>query len=109
MAMLQCKDCEFFSRDLHGGVMLRCDPFGTVKEPECIQKLQLIRLDGLLRSYQAVLHWYQKMSPMQEKMMRFMEREINDIDEADRWKFTDESQPHDDETTNDPPGDGEYR
>ena len=70
--MLQCKDCEFYSRSIQGGVMLRCDPFSTIKEPECLQKWQLVRLDGLLRSYQAILNWYQKISPMQEKMMLFM-------------------------------------
>jgi hypothetical protein len=85
--MLQCRECEYFSQDSHGGIMLRCDPFGTIKEPECLQKWQLIRLDGLFRSYQAVLGWYSRMTPMQEKMMKFMEREMGDIDEAERWKY----------------------
>lgn len=89
--MLQCKDCEFFSRDdATGRFDLRCDPFSTIKEPACLQKLQLVRLDALLRSYQAMLQWYQKLAPMQEKMFDFMKREMDDIEDADRWKYEDD-------------------
>ena len=85
--MLQCKDCEFFSRDSAGRIMLRCDPFSTIKDPSCLEKWQLLRLDGLLQAYQATLRWYQKLAPMQEKMFEFMKREMDDIDEADSWKY----------------------
>ena len=88
--MIQCKDCEYFSRDeATGRIILRCDPFSTIKEPQCLEKWQLIRLDGLLQAYQTTLRWYQKLAPMQEKMFKFMEREMDDIDEADSWKYDD--------------------
>ena len=89
--MIQCKDCEYFSRDESSGrIMLKCDPFSTIKEPECLAKMQLLRLDGLLQMYQGMMKWYQKMAPMQEKMMDFMQREIDDIDESDSWKIDEE-------------------
>ena len=85
--MLQCKDCEYFYRDEQTNrVILRCDPFGTIKEPECLQKWQLVRLDGLLQAYHNTLRWYQRLAPMQEKMFELMKREIEDLDDADSWK-----------------------
>ena len=86
--MLQCKDCEYFSRDeATGRIILRCDPFSTIKEPDCLGKWQLLRLDGLLQAYHATLRWYQKLAPMQEKMFDMMKREMEDIDDADDWKY----------------------
>jgi len=93
--VLQCKDCEFFSRDEKTGrIMLRCDPFSNVKEPACVEKQQLLRLDGLLRAYYAQLRWYQKLGPMQEKMFELMKREMQDLDDSDSWKegYDDEDQ-----------------
>ena len=85
--MLQCKDCEFYYRDEQTGrMMLRCDPFSTIKEEACLYKWQLVRLDGLLQAYHSTLRWYQKLAPMQEKMFEMMQREIDDIDDADSWK-----------------------
>jgi len=85
--MLQCKDCEYFSRDEQTGrIMLGCDPFSTIKEPACLEKLQLLRMDGLLRLYQGTLQWHQKLAPMQEKMFEMMKREMDDLDDADSWK-----------------------
>ena len=85
--MLQCEECEFFSRDQASGrIMLRCDPFGTVKEPECLAKWQLVRLDGLLQAYHVTLRWYQKLAPLQEKMFEMMKREIDDFDDGESWK-----------------------
>ncbi len=85
--MQQCKDCEYFYRDEETNrIILRCDPFSTIKEPECLQKWQLMRLDGLLQAYQNTLRWYQRLAPMQEKMFEFMKREMEDLDEADSWK-----------------------
>ena len=97
--MLQCKDCEYFSRDDKGRIQLRCDPFATIKEPECIQKWQLLRQDALLQSYHAMLSWYQKLAPMQEKMFDFMKRELDDQEDADSWKYQ-EDDPEDPENEN---------
>ena len=95
--MLQCKDCEFFSRGPGGVVTLRCDPFATIKEPECLTKWQLAKLDTMVRAYQATLEMYQRLAPLQEKMMRHMEREIDDVEEADAWKqaYDDEDEDED--------------
>jgi hypothetical protein len=66
--------------------MLRCDPFSTIKEPECLTKWQLIKLETMVRAYQATLQVYERLAPLQEKMFRHMEREIDEVDEADAWK-----------------------
>lgn len=94
--MLQCNDCEFFNRDDKGRMQLRCDPFSTIKEPECLSKWQLLRQEALLQSYQAMLRFYQKMGPMQEKMFEFMKREMDDIDDADSWKYQEDDEEQDD-------------
>ena len=88
--MLQCKDCEFFQRDEKGRIQLRCDPFSTIKEPECLAKWQLLRQDALLQAYQVTLQWYQRLAPMQEKMFEYMKREMDDIDDSDNWKHQDD-------------------
>ena len=88
--MLQCCDCEFFTREASGRIVLRCDPFGTIKEPECLKKWQLLRLDGLLGAYHATLQWQQKIAPLQEKMFEFMKREMDDLEESDNCKYDDD-------------------
>lgn len=85
--MIQCADCEFFHRDLSGKARFSCDPFVNIKEPECLNKWQLIKLDTMVRAYEATLQVYNRLAPMQEKMFRHMEREIDDLDEADNWKM----------------------
>ena len=64
----------------------KCDPFTNIKEPECIAKWQLIRLDMLLASYQGMLQWYGKLAPIQDKLIKYMQKEINEIDESEEWK-----------------------
>ena len=85
--MIQCKECEFFTRDdATGRILLGCDPFQTIKEPACLEKGQLLRLDSLLQSYHSTLRLNQKFAPMQEKMFEFLKREMDDVDESDSWK-----------------------
>lgn len=88
--MIQCKDCEFFHRDEQGRIRFTCDPFSTIKEPECLSKWQLIKADQLVQAYQATLAYYQKFAPLQEKMFKFVQREMNDIDETEKWKLADD-------------------
>jgi hypothetical protein len=88
--MIQCKDCELYQSDYDGTRAFKCDPFTNIKEPECIAKWQLIRLDMLLASYQGMLKWYGKMAPLQDKIIQFMQREINELDESDSWKLDDD-------------------
>ncbi|HSW45586.1 MAG TPA: hypothetical protein VLM89_08445 [Phycisphaerae bacterium] len=91
--MIQCSQCEHFLRGPGGQMRLTCDPFSTIREPECLAKWQLIKIDMMVQAYQATLDMYRRLAPMQEKMFRHMEREIDDIDEADRWKSDEEDDP----------------
>ena len=95
--MIQCKDCEFCEMGPGDKRTFKCDPFTNIKEPECIAKWQLIRLDMLLASYQGMLKWYGKMAPLQDKIIQFMQREINELDEADQWKTDDDDEPEEEE------------
>ena len=97
--MIQCQDCQFFHRDTSGRISFSCDPFGNIVEPECLVKWELIKLDQMVQAYQATVDFYRKLAPMQEKMFKAMERELEDIDESERWK--------DDEQTDEGQGDGD--
>jgi hypothetical protein len=85
--MLQCAECEFCQHDAAGNVRLTCDPFVNIKEPECLAKWQLIKIETMVQAYQATLKVYERLAPMQEKMFRHMEREIDEIEETDSWKY----------------------
>jgi len=84
--MIQCKDCEFCDLSGEGQVQLKCNPFANIKEPECLLKWQLLRLDLMTRAYMMTVAEYQKLAPLQEKLYKHMSREMEDMDEADRWK-----------------------
>jgi hypothetical protein len=85
--MIQCTDCELCELAPDGRRTFKCDPFSNIKEPECLAKWQLIRLDMLVASYQGMLKWYGKLAPLQDKIFKYMKREIDDMDESDRWKL----------------------
>lgn len=85
--MIQCEQCEFCGTGPDGRKVFKCDPFSNVKEPECIAKWQLIRLDMLLTTYQDMVKWYGRLAPLQDKIFKFVQREINDMDESDQWKL----------------------
>ena len=101
--MIQCKDCEYFHRNPDGEISFGCDPFGTIKEPECLAKWQLIKSNQMVATYQATLDYYRKLAPMQEKMFKVVERELEDMDESEKWKVDDdeEDQPSDEGDTED--------
>ena len=88
--MIQCKDCEFCEMAPDGQVQLKCNPFASIKEPECLTKWQLLRLDLMTRAYMMTVAEYRKLAPLQEKMYRRMSRELEDMDEADSWKQDDD-------------------
>ncbi|MBN1795060.1 MAG: hypothetical protein JW804_00145 [Sedimentisphaerales bacterium] len=90
--MIQCKDCELCEFGENGQRSFRCDPFCNIKEPECLAKWQLIRLDMLVSSYQGMLQWYRKMEPMQNKIFKYMQQEIDSMDESENWKIDDEDE-----------------
>lgn len=90
--MIQCKDCELCEAGPNGKRIFRCDPFNNIKEPECIAKWQLIRLDMLVASYQGMLKWYGKLAPLQDKLFKYMQREIDELDETEKWKLEEENE-----------------
>lgn len=94
--MMQCKDCEFFRRSESGEIAFACDPFSTIKEPECLAKWQLLKINQMVSSYQAQLQYYHKLAPLQEKMFKVVERELDDMNESEKWKDSDEEEDSDD-------------
>lgn len=91
--MIQCSECEHFVRGPDGQMTFKCDPLGNIKEPECLIKWQILRaaelgqkMDRMVAAYEATLEIYKRFAPLQEKMFRHLEREIDEADEADSWK-----------------------
>ena len=95
--MIQCKDCELCEFRENGQRIFKCDPFLNVKEPECIAKWQLLRLDTLVASYQEMLKWYNKMAPLQDKLFKYMEKEVDSMDESEQGKLEEEDEDENDE------------
>jgi len=85
--MIQCKDCEFCVIGPDGSIQLKCHPYQNIKEPECLTKWQLLKLDTMVRAYLSTVAQYKKLAPMQEKMMKAMEREIEELEEGEKWKY----------------------
>ena len=96
--MRQCEDCEYFSRNPDGTPHLLCDPFSNILEPSCLAKWQIFHLETISRSHEATLAMHRRLAPLQEKMIRHVEREIEETEEADRWKVTDDDEESDDES-----------
>jgi hypothetical protein len=94
--MIQCEQCELCEKGPDGRKMFKCDPFSNIKEAECLAKWQLLRLDMLLGSYQNMLKWYSKLGPLQDKIFKYVQREINDMEETEGWKFDQEAEGEDD-------------
>jgi hypothetical protein len=94
--MQSCAGCEFFQRDEAGRISFTCDPFGNVKEPACLLKWQLIKINQMVDAYQTTLRYYEKLAPMQDRLFKAMEHELGDMDESEKWK-----QPGDDEEETD--------
>ncbi len=88
--MINCKECEFCKVSPDGRLAFACDPFGNVKEPECINKWMLLKMNMMVEAYQATLQYYRKLAPLQERMFKHVERELDDMDESDKWKIDDE-------------------
>jgi len=94
--MIQCKECEFYHVSPTGEVAFACDPFTNVKEPSCLLKWQLVRLNHMAAAYQAMLDFNRKLAPLQEKMFKIMEREIEDLNESDKWKVDEKGEEEED-------------
>lgn len=90
--MIHCHECEYYEVTDDGRRVFKCDPFRNIKEPECLFKWQLLRLDMLLAGYRGMSAWQEKMAPMQDKILKYIKREIEDIDESEKWKLDDEGE-----------------
>ena len=88
--MIQCQDCEYFSRGPDGEIAFGCDPFANIKEAECLAKWQLIKTNQMVAAYQATLDYYHRLAPLQERMFKVMEHELDGMDESDKWKVHDD-------------------
>lgn len=88
--MIQCKDCEFYDQTPDGRRTFKCDPFTTIKESECLAKWHLLRLDMLLAGFRGMTSFQEKIAPMQDKIFKYVERELEDIDESEKWKAPDD-------------------
>ncbi len=99
--MTQCKDCQYYNRGEDGEISFSCDPFSTIVEPECLTKWQLIKINQMVASYQATLAYYRKLAPLQEKMFKVMEQEIDSMNETDKWKIADDDDDEDEEHPDD--------
>ena len=97
--MIQCLECQYFHRDEAGRISFSCDPFINIVEPECLQKWQLIKINQMVEAYQATLGYYTKLAPMQDKLFKVMERELDEMSEGEKWK----SEQDDPEDENDEP------
>lgn len=93
--MIQCSDCEHLVKGPDGQVSFACDPFHNIKEPECLMKWQLLRaseltqrMDRMIAAYEATLAIYKRMQPLQEKMFRHLEQEIDEQEEGEFWKHS---------------------
>ena len=116
--MISCLDCDLYRAEARGRARWTCNPYTNIKEPECLQKWALIALDnqtaglsetiaqqaamltelaGIRKAYEATLDHYNKLAPLQEKMMKHMEREIDEAEDADSWKRSLEDDEEDDE------------
>lgn len=84
--MIQCEQCELCEIGPDGRKVFKCDPFSNIKEPECLAKWQLIRLDMLLASYQAMLKSTGRLAPLQDKILKYVQREINEMESSEDWK-----------------------
>ena len=88
--MINCRDCEFCKAGTDGQLAFGCDPFGNVKEPECINKWLLLKMNMMVEAYRATLEYYRRLAPLQERMFKHVERELDDVDESEKWKLQDE-------------------
>lgn len=103
--MIQCSECEFYATSSSGQPILRCDPFSNIKEPNCLSKWQIYHLAKLTAAYEATVALQKRLAPLQEKMMRHLEREIDEYDESERWKigFDDEDDDEEEDDDDDEP------
>ncbi len=88
--MIQCKDCEMFEANPDGRRSFRCDPFSSIKEPECLIKWQLLRIETLIATFRSMSAWQEKLAPVQDKILKYVKRELQDLDETERWKVDEE-------------------
>lgn len=88
--MIQCSNCELYQSGPGGSPRMICNPFTNIKETECLAKWQLLKLNAIVGAHERTLAMYAKLAPLQERMLRHIEREIDDAEETDQWKHPDD-------------------
>jgi hypothetical protein len=88
--MIQCKDCELYRQEPDGRRIFLCDPFNNVKEAECLAKWQLLRLDMIAATQNNLASAQAQLAPIQDKILKYIKRELEDIDESEKWKIEEE-------------------
>ena len=68
--MLQCRDCEFCQAQPDGELMFTCDPFTNIKEPHCLAKWQLLKINEMLSYQEQVFEMHQRFAPIAGKTVR---------------------------------------
>jgi hypothetical protein len=89
--MIQCKDCELYRQEPDGRRVFLCDPFNNIKELECLEKWQLLRLDMIAATQSNLASAQAQMAPIQDKILKYIKRELEDIDESEKWKLEEET------------------
>ena len=51
----------------------------------------------MVKSHQATLDMYRRYAPLQEKLFKHMEREIDETEDADAWKYENDEEEDDDD------------
>ena len=85
--MIQCKDCEFYKVTPSGKRIFLCNPFENIKEPQCLVKWQLMKLDALVSIQEDQRRSNMRIAPIQDKLIKYVEREIDEMDETEGWKY----------------------
>ncbi|ARN56749.1 hypothetical protein [Sedimentisphaera salicampi] len=90
--MIQCKDCKYCKEGANGEMIFLCNPFKYIVEPECLQKWQIMKLNELLSIQTSQARANSKLNDIQDKIIKYVEREIDDMEDADGWKYLDDQE-----------------
>lgn len=101
---MNCEDCELYDPDPLGNPGFRCDPFNNFKEEACVHKWQVFLLGQLLANYESASNFQRRIAPLQEKMFKMVSREVEDFEEGESWKQSDDEDGDDeDDDSNEEP------
>jgi hypothetical protein len=47
-------------------------------------------METLIATFRSMSAWQEKLAPVQDKILKYVKRELQDLDETERWKVDDE-------------------